>query len=466
MRRRSYVDVALVLFVWLTQLSVVVVSWTTARNLRRRNQKLSFTLLSRSSSSQRSLPVSMVSLLAAPRGGNNELDDSPPPPCNEQYHVLTNIERIFCLSDLHTDSTENMKWLEDTVAASDMNSNDLIIVAGDISHDLATFEQSLRILRTKCQVMFVVGNHEAWLDKTERTQFDSIQKLKYLEEKCRSYGCHVDPVYIEGKFPIWIVPLQSWYDGTLSFDETLCEGFHYWPWVDFARCHWPNQNFPLHDINSPNARIPKGLAEYYINSNERSLQMVKSDIINRRSEDGSPVKKMSNRLPCVVTVSHFLPNKQCLPDWKNLEANEFDTSSWLDHGAGSMSAKFAKVAGTNLLDRQIRNIFSRDDDDRFSSESMPRQIHVFGHSHRPKDFEYKGIRYIHNPLGKPRERQLYMVSPDVTFKLIWNTQVQGEVKSRTILRLWEEEGGGAGALIERMERKSSLGRYSQGSSDG
>ena len=129
---------------------------------------------------------------------------------------------------------------------------------------------------------------------------------------------------------------------------------------------------------------------------------------------------------------------QCLPDWKDVHDTTFRKNEWLNHGAPGTSAKFAKVAGSKELESQIRALKSN--------------MHVFGHSHRPKDFQLHGVRYVHNPLGNPRERLLYMVSPDVQFQLLWDTQKEGQIQGREVIRLWEEEGGGLAAVEQRMEQ--------------
>ena len=229
----------------------------------------------------------------------------------------------------------------------------------------------------------------------------------------------------------------------------LCNSFstEYWPWVDFARTQWP---FPLEPLDSPNARIPVGLVEYFLNRNRVNILDPWRDLVSQQVNN-NPEQPFAT----VITVSHFASNQQSLPDWKDLHANEF-RSHWLDHGAGAMSAKFAKVAGTAQLDEQLRSLLP--------SSSLTRQIHVFGHSHRPKDFDFRGIRYIHNPLGKPRERELQMVDPNVDFQCLWNTggssgdAPHGEVPGETILRYWEERGGGKEMLWKRLEQVRP-GRY-------
>jgi predicted phosphodiesterase len=346
---------------------------------------------------------------------------------------IDGMQRVFCLSDLHTDNAENMQWLRNRLASSNLTHDDMLIVAGDISHEFDRLEESLQIMRDKCQVFFLPGNHEAWLARQD--DFDSLEKLARVQRLCRDINVHVDPLYLTGRHPLWIVPLQSWYDGTLSFNEEMCHDFGTWPWVDFQRCRWSRADFPL--MSAPNSKIPHGLVDYF---HDKVNAPILSDVVGRQ-------KTLPEQSPALLTVSHFLPNLQCLPDWKNLDSIDF-SMEWLDHGAAEMSAKFAKVAGSSRLDQQIRSL----------QPYFRRQIHVFGHSHRPKDFHFHDIRYIHNPLGKPRERELYMVSPDVAFQPVWDIQGSGEVMGKEVVRFWEESGGGKEALRQRMERVRP-GRY-------
>jgi hypothetical protein len=284
-----------------------------------------------------------------------------------------------------------------------------------------------------CQVFFVCGNHEAWLSKHEENNMDSLQKLQQVYQRCRELGVLVDPCVVQGENPLIVMPIQSWYDGSLCFSEELCNGFPSWPWVDFIRCRFPTEFAPKDPLNP---RTPSGLVEHLLSQNKANLDLLKG----YSSDDAA-----------IMTVSHFLPNQQTLPDWIDLEQDDFSTD-WLDHGAVDMSAKFSKVAGSRLIDQQLRSIHAAKDHRR------RRHLHVFGHSHRPKDFEWNDIRYIHNPLGKPRERQLQMISPQVDFQLLWDSRTGEVAADKQVLRYWEEQAGGREALWARLEQVRP-GRY-------
>ncbi|EEC46809.1 predicted protein [Phaeodactylum tricornutum CCAP 1055/1] len=351
---------------------------------------------------------------------------------------LEKIKRVYCISDLHTDHIDNLKWLRNQVSGSSLKETDLVVVAGDISHEYNRLTETLQVLRQRCQVFFIAGNHEAWLTKEDPRS--SMKKLQLVEAVCEKIGVHTKPIYVNGNYPLWIAPTHSWYDGTLSFDEILSKGFNEWPWVDFVRCEWSPDRFPAFPKSSGRGRIPQGLVEHFLELNEPFLQYLQEQISAGEA---------------VLTVSHFLPNKQCLPDWCDLKSSSFDAGGWLDHGAGGMSAKFAKVAGSKLIDNQLRSL---------KLPGATKHLHLFGHSHRPKDFTFDGLRYIHNPLGKPRERALHMISPNVNFQLLWNTKT-GEVAGKPVICYWEEEGGGVEKLRERLEKnrqKVSSRQYKDG----
>lgn len=407
------------------------------------------------------------------------------------HHFENTIERVFCLSDLHTDHIDNQNWLRHRMqkphgrSKNDWRSSDLLVIAGDISHDLAVMTESLRYLRDTagCQVLFVAGNHEAWLQQRDRDTLSphtpptkdheeedenyslkqkrdcitSLDKMERVYQTCRNLGVMVDPCQITtNRHSLWIVPIQSWYDGSLSFSEEHCQGFAHWPWVDFMRCRWPErfQQSPAaiqalkaaSQATNHNPRMPVGLVEYFLEQNNDNLKLVQEQIEQQQQQQPGSLTLM--------TVSHFLPNQQCLPDFIDLSAPTLDVQTCIDYGSAEMSAKFAKVAGSQKIDDQLRNGIDLDD--------QVRHIHVFGHSHRPKDFEYRGIRYVHNPLGKPRERLMHMVNPEVDFQLLWDAKNhQGVVPGKRILRYWEEYGGGREALWHRLETVKPQSRYVQ-----
>lgn len=369
------------------------------------------------------------------------------------FTTLPNMERIYILSDLHTDHVRNMEWLQQRCASNSSSAapgpNDALIIAGDISHDLVTFENTIVLLQNnlKCSIFFVPGNHEAWMDNnnhnTSYYHDNSISKLNAVIELCQKMGVYTTHCLVgtNKKYPLWIVPIHSWYDGSLMLQdcEDFIRDFPSWPWVDFIRCQWPAEHMRIgtdstDDTKYLHRKFPKqSLVQMFLQQNEGALQDVaKFQEVNH-----------DNKVAGLVTFSHFLPNQQSLPDWKDLREERGFQRQWLDHPGPGISAKFALVAGSARIDEQIRTLQQQPNNE---------HIHVLGHSHRPKDFCYKGIRYIHHPLGKPQEREMQMISPNVNFKCIWDTS-SGSVPSSQILRYWEEHGGGLSALTSFMKTR-------------
>jgi len=432
---------------------------------------------------------------------------------NVQIHRLAQVQRVHCISDLHVDSVDNMRWLESKCQLqSDTNNDswnesDLIVVAGDISHQMARIEESLQLLKqTGAHVVFVPGNHEAWLSTAQKEEYDdnndnngnnddesnnnrysSITKLEDIETLCRKLGVYTtgDCLCVGGGAnatttttttcsnindeELWILPLDSWYDGSLSFVDLtspsppphfdMIRDFGKWPWVDFVQCRWPSSHYKKATTPSLLKKIPAGMVDYFLERNQPVIDAFRNATRNSESTNNNNNNNNNNKKMSVMTVTHFLPNKQSLPDWKDLESNEFDFDSWLSHGAGGTSAKFSLVGGSDKIDAQIRSLSLGNNGDNNCDKNhsvvFANQIHVFGHSHRPKDFVYKGIRYIHNPLGKPREREMYMVNPDIDTKLVWEAgnDIVNSGANETIIRYWEDFGGGVDMLRQRLEKQ-------------
>lgn len=401
---------------------------------------------------------------------------------------LDDVQRIFAISDLHTDNLDNLKWLKENCASGSPlapTSNDALIIAGDISHEISKLVEAFSIIRMacNCHIFFVFGNHEAWIGGREMDSLGittSLQKIQMVKDVCEKEGIHTDTHLVGSNYenPVFIVPIESWYDGSLSLPgcEDLSESFDKWPWMDFKRCVWPKeeelvrlareQNLKTNPAVMPKniniGKIPIGLTEFFSGVNQNQISKVKDYYQNSKS--------LKNRSPGLITYSHFLPSLKTLPDWKDPLSDSFDRGEWLDHPVPKVSANFAKVSGSSLIDETIRSLLK--DVNQMSCTKI-HHLHIFGHSHRPKDFVIEGIRYIHNPLGKPKERDMKMVSSELTFQLIWDCSKSlpsdvpddddisysggvGEIPGVRVIRFWEERGGGKNALSRRMKVNSRV----------
>jgi hypothetical protein len=118
--------------------------------------------------------------------------------------------RIFALSDIHADYAENMAWIQG-LSARDY-SRDVLLLAGDICHEIGKLEAVLKSLREKfAEVFFLNGNHDLWLIDSDCS--DSLQKFHRILDLCRALGVRTERTKLDnGHGGLWIVPLFAWYD--------------------------------------------------------------------------------------------------------------------------------------------------------------------------------------------------------------------------------------------------------------
>jgi hypothetical protein len=91
---------------------------------------------------------------------------------------------VYAISDLHTDHPANLRWLEGLAPPpwrGPAAHTNVLLVAGDISHDLGLIRRSLQLLRASYdRVLFVAGNHECWVrDREAGTHLLPAQGGKY-----------------------------------------------------------------------------------------------------------------------------------------------------------------------------------------------------------------------------------------------------------------------------------------------
>lgn len=180
--------------------------------------------------------------------------------------------RILATSDIHIDYQDNRKWIEDL---SDQEFvNDVLILAGDISDDLALIRSCFQHLSKKFfKVMYVTGNHELWVARDGIA--NSFEKYDKVCAVAKETGILLEPLHLER---VSIVPLFGWYD--FSFGQPtndLMEG-----WMDFHACSWPDNYNPF-TIN-----------QHFLNKNRANLALTNETLIS---------------------FSHFVPRIDLLPSY-------------------------------------------------------------------------------------------------------------------------------------------------------
>lgn len=359
------------------------------------------------------------------------------------------VRRILLLSDLHMDYPANREWLRGLDAGngkkngSGANGRDgggagvgvevevdpttMLIVAGDVSHDLDVLRWTLRTCKGKFgEVAFTIGNHELWLDRPKKSGArrklattldsdddlgprwqssgrgdgcaDSLEKLEKVLQLCVEEGVRIGPVVIgpdldgkdgdgEGRRPsssssppLMVVPLLSWHHDVGFDTEPAIECWSGIPSaravaVDYRRTAWPA---PLSPLDDSAARFVDGLNDV----------MLDLDGIAEEGAAGSGVP------PCaLITFSHFLPRLELLPEKRYL------TLPTLHSCVGSTFLE-ARLRG---FGRAIVGGDDEDGDGDGGVSSLVRHLHAFGHTHLSWDATIDGVRYVQVPVAYPRE---------------------------------------------------------------
>lgn len=295
----------------------------------------------------------------------DELDavDPPPPPGPDEPSV----QRLWAISDPHTDVKENFDFLRRL--DSEAHVNDAIIVAGDISDSLEVIRQTLQCLKAKFRwVFFVPGNHELWVRAKERGQMDSMSKLTRLQKLCAQEGIETRPRRLRCAGTgtgLWIVPLLSWHCPSFDTEPEIDERWQDIPVAesvcsDYVLCSWPA---PFRQQDSTVAARLDAVNDE-LSPDLKPLQRQEIELLfagHRRPSD------------VVASFSHFLPRLDLLPEKRYL-----------------FFPCLAKFVGSPFLGERVARLAP--------------DVHVFGHTHFGWDQELSGIRYISPPIGMPRER--------------------------------------------------------------
>ena len=304
--------------------------------------------------------------------GPNLNPDEPSP----AQDVSADGPRVFALSDVHADMKTNMAWMQNLSATA--YQHDTLILAGDVSDNLATLHIVLSDLSTRfAHVCFVPGNHELWVRRQECP--DSVAKFDEIMRLCDGLGVHTQPLQV-GTSPVsqsvWIVPLFSWYVKPEEGPDSL---FAAKAGEDPTLAMWSDNYFtkwPWDETDTPSA--------YFLRLNEARVT---------QPYEGP-----------VISFSHFLPRAELIYSTPQ-ELQALGVTSARDPHP---TFNFSRVAGSTEIEAQIRRLGSI--------------THVYGHQHRNRNRLIDGVRYVSHCLGYPREQQRWLqhgVRPADGPALIW-----------------------------------------------
>ncbi len=253
--------------------------------------------------------------------------------------------RIFAISDVHVDYDVNLKWVH-SLSQFD-HRDDLLILAGDVSHKQALLAECLSALTRRFRaVLFVPGNHDLWV-LGEDAQRSSLQKFDEVAATVEACGASMAPQQFGGTL---LIPLQGWYDYSFGEPSDRLQDL----WMDFRACRWP-AGWKAADV-----------ARHFERMNPVDRPQPLS--VSGDAAASEPITK-------VITFSHFLPRIDLVPAYVPAKYRVLDP-----------------VLGSTRLDDQLR---------RFQPH-----VHVYGHSHINRSLRIEGVTYINNALGYPQEERI------------------------------------------------------------
>lgn len=273
--------------------------------------------------------------------------------------------RIFSISDLHVDFSENMEHMQ-SLSSVDYQ-DDTLLIAGDVCDCMDKLAQLLTMMKHKFrQVTFVPGNHELWLRDGDIE--DSLEKFSRILELCDQLGVHIRPFRVgENDVSVWVVPLYSWYRTEDSDEYSLFiakegEDWEKSPWMDKYFCRWAE------GLNADSGRI----ADHFLDMNQENIEC----------HYDAPV----------ISFSHFLPRKELIFDQPAAASRFCSPDSVIPRYPRDPAPhlNFTRVAGCGKLDGQIRHLGAA--------------VHVYGHQHHQRNRRIAGVTYVSNCLGYARER--------------------------------------------------------------
>ena len=322
------------------------------------------------------------------------------------YHAPQHITRVLLLSDLHMDYIANREWLtnlyNNNVDDDDNNNNNdnelshqsstLIVIAGDVSHDLDVLRWTFVTLKSKfAQVVYTPGNHELWVTDNKTTldqevnSETSMDKLEKVLQLCIQEGIHIGPVKVSSgtettstsSSSLLVIPLLSWHHPSFDTEPDIV-GWGNIPSArranaDYRRTNWP---YPLSHYNASIAEFFDGLNDIMLDFEHNNVD----DDDNNNNNNNNNSNNME-----IITFSHFLPRIELIPEKRYMSL-----------------PTLASFVGSTYLEQRLRRIgkqllYCND------SSNTIRHLHAFGHSHLAWDANINNVRYVHVPLAYPRE---------------------------------------------------------------